>query len=263
MLAVAGNQFLFDPAVTANTFLNPNTANSGNAFATLLLGVISDTSQAVAAPLNQNRTEYYATYIHDDWKPTRNITLNLGLRWEYETPWHDPLNQLSVGPNFSVPTPAVSSGTAPDAVVGYVDAQRSPHSWTGSWVFTSKDKPGIWPTQKLVLMPRAGIAYRLSDRMSLRFGYARYVTPAAFNYTGPPYGSFEAVNLMQPMYAGYDKQQNPLPLNSGVPAGSRFEPVPGGQQSAGRAGRQRARRGGRSGRAEHRMERPELLAAGE
>lgn len=227
LLAVAGNQFLFDPSVTANTFLNPNTALSGNPFATLLLGVITDTSQAVAAPLNQNRTEYYAAYIHDDWKPTRNITLNLGVRWEYETPWHDPLQQMSVGPDFSVPTPAVSS--APPQIPSSVTSMlNTPYSWTGSWVFTTKENPGIWPTQKLVLMPRAGIAYRLSDRMSLRFGYARYVTPASFNYTGPPYGSFEAVNLMQPMYPGYDKQQSPLPLNSGVPQAVVSNPFPTG-----------------------------------
>src|SRR6266480_6601038 len=101
LLAVAGNQFVFDPAVTANTFLNPNTALTGSPFATMLLGSITDTTQAVAAPLNQNRSEYYAAFFQDDYKPTRRITLNLGLRWEYESPWHDPLYQQSVGPDFA------------------------------------------------------------------------------------------------------------------------------------------------------------------
>jgi len=225
LLAVAGNQFVFDPAVTANTFQNPNTALSGSPFATLLLGAITDTSQAVAAPLNQNRTEFYAAYFQDDYKPTRRITLNLGLRWEYESPWHDPLYQQSVGPDFSVPTPGVSQ--APPSIPASVTSLlNQPYSWTGSWVFTSKDHPGIWPSQKLVFMPRVGVAFRVNDRTSLRFGYARYVIPAAFNYTGPPYGSFEAVNLMQPLYAGYDKQQSPLPLNSGVPQAVVSNPFP-------------------------------------
>jgi hypothetical protein len=225
LLAVAGNQFVFDPAVTANTFLNPNTALSGNSFATLLLGAITDTSQAVAAPLNQNRTSFFAAYFQDDYKPTRRITLNLGLRWEYETPWHDPLHQQSIGPDFNVPTPGVSA--APPQIPSSVSSMlNEAYSWTGSWVFTSKDNPGIWKSQKLVLMPRVGIAFRVNDRTSLRFGYARYVTPAAFNYTGPPYGSFEAVNLMQPLYAGYDKQQSPLPLNSGIPQALVSNPFP-------------------------------------
>ncbi|MEO8593519.1 MAG: carboxypeptidase-like regulatory domain-containing protein [Candidatus Solibacter sp.] len=225
LLAVAGNQFVFDPAVTASTFLNPNTALSGNSYATLLLGAISDNSQAVAAPLNQNRSSFFAAYIQDDYKPTRRITLNLGLRWEYETPWNDPLHQQSVGPDFSVPTPGVS--TSPPQIPSSVTSLlNQPYSWTGSWVFTSKEHPGIWPSQKLVLMPRVGIAFRVNDLTSLRFGYARYVTPAAFNYTGPPYGSFEAVNLMQPLYAGYDKQQSPLSLNSGVPQAVVSNPFP-------------------------------------
>ena len=225
LLAVAGNQFVFDPAVTANTFLNPNTALSGSPYATLLLGALSDTSQAVAAPLNQNRTEFYAAYIQDDWKPTRRITLNLGLRWEYETPWHDPLHQMSVGPDFSAPTPGVSS--APPQIPSSVTSMlNEPYSWTGSWVFTSDEHPGVWPTQKLVLMPRAGIAFRINDLTALRFGYGRYVTPASLNYTGPPYGSFEAVNLMQPLYPGYDKQQSPLPLNEGVPQAVVSDPFP-------------------------------------
>lgn len=216
LLAVAGNQFVFDPAVTASTFLNPNTALTGNPFATMLLGAITDTSQAVAAPLNQNRSEYFAAYIQDDYKPTRRITLNLGLRWEYETPWHDPLYQQSIGPDFSVPTPGVSN--APPQIPSSVTAlMRDSYSWTGSWVFTSPENPGIWKKQKLVLMPRVGVAIKVNDRTSVRFGYARYVIPAAFNFTGPPYGSFEAVNLMQPLYAGYDKQQSPLPLAEGIP----------------------------------------------
>jgi len=225
LLAVAGNQFVFDPAVTANTFLSPNTALSGSSFATMLLGSITDTSQAVAAPLNQNRSEYYAAFFQDDYKPTRRITLNLGLRWEYETPWHDPLYQQSVGPDFSTPIPGLSQAP-PQMPSSVTSLLTGPQSWTGSWVFTSKDHPGIWKSQKLVLMPRVGVAFKVNELTSLRFGYARYVIPAAFNYTGPPYGSFEAVNLMQPFYAGYDKQQSPLPLAEGVPQAVVSNPFP-------------------------------------
>ena len=261
LLAVAGNQFVFDPAVTASTFLNPNTALTGSPFATMLLGSISDTSQAVAAPLNQNRSEYFAAYFQDDYKPTRRITLNLGLRWEYETPWHDPLYQQSVGPNFSVPTPGVSQN--PPQIPASVSAlMRESYSWTGSWVFTSPDHQGIWNSQKLVLMPRVGVAIKINDLTSVRFGYARYVIPAAFNYTGPPYGSFEAVNLMQPFYAGYDKQQSPLPLGRGHSAGGGVQSLPG-EQSAGGTRWAEPGRGDWPRISEHRLGWRRLLTPGE
>jgi hypothetical protein len=227
LIAVAGNQFTFDPSVTADTFQNPNTALVGSSYATLLLGAISDTSQAVAAPLNENRSENYAAYIQDDWKVNRRITLNLGLRWELDTPWHDPYHMESIGPDFTVPTPGVSQNppNVPSSVTSMLNV---PYSWTGSWRFTSDAHPGSWETQRLVLMPRAGIAVRVNDVTALRFGYARYVVSSDYNYTGPPYGSFEAVNLMQPMYPGYDKQQSALPLANGIPQAVVSNPFPTG-----------------------------------
>ena len=216
LLAVQGNQFAFNSTMTASTFINPNTRLNGDQFATLLLGAIDDASQAVAAPVNQNRITYYGAYLQDDYKLSARITLNLGLRYEYETPWHDALHQQSIGPDFKVATPGVSAAppTVPSSITSLLNV---PYSYTGSWVGTSDSNPGVWPSQKLVFAPRVGIAYRMDDKTAIRFGYARYVTPSELNYVGRSYGSFEALNFMQPPYPGYDASQNPLPLNNGVP----------------------------------------------
>lgn len=216
LLAVQGNQFAFNSTMTANTFINPNTRLVGNQFATLLLGSIDDQSQAVAAPVNQNRITYYGAYVQDDFKLSPNITLNLGLRYEYETPWHDELHQQSVGPDLSAPTPGVSSAP-PNVPQSITSMLLVPYSFTGSWVGTSDQHPGVWPSQKLVFMPRIGIAWRVGDKTAIRFGYARYVSPSELNYVGRSYGSFEALNFMQPPYPGYDASQTPLALNNGIP----------------------------------------------
>ncbi|MEP6717439.1 MAG: TonB-dependent receptor, partial [Terriglobia bacterium] len=216
LLAVQGNQFAFNSTMTANTFINPNTKLVGDQFATLLLGAIDDQSQAVAAPVNQNRITYYGAYFQDDYKLNANITLNLGLRWEYETPWHDDLHQQSIGPDLTVPTPGVSANP-PNVPSSVTSLLTVPYSFTGSWVGTSDSNPGVWQSQKLVFMPRIGIAWRVNDKTAVRFGYARYVTPSELNYVGRSYGSFEALNFMQPPYPGYDASQSPLPLNNGVP----------------------------------------------
>lgn len=216
LLAVQGNQFVFNSTTTANTFINPNTRLVGDQFATLLLGGIDDASQAVAAPVNQNRITYYAAYLQDDYKLSSNLTLNVGLRYEYETPWHDPKHQQSVGPDLSVPTPGVSAAP-PNIPSSITSLLMVPYSFTGSWVGTSDSHPGVWSPQKLVFAPRIGIAYRVDDKTAVRFGYARFVTPSELNYVGRSYGSFEALNFMQPPYPGYDASQSPLALNNGVP----------------------------------------------
>ena len=216
LLAVQGNGFTFNSTTTANTFLNPNTRLSGDQFATLLLGSIDDQSMAVAAPVNHNRITYYGAFFQDDLKLNRNITLNLGLRYEYEAPWHDPFYQQSVGPDFSVPTPGVAANP-PQIPASIASMLNVPYSFTGSWVGTSPSHPGVWNSQKTVFMPRFGIAVRIDDRTAVRFGYARYVIPSELNYVGRSYGSFEALNFMQPPYPGYDAAQSPLPLANGIP----------------------------------------------
>jgi hypothetical protein len=235
LVTITGNQFNFTNAMTANTFLSPNTALSGDAFATLLLGAIDNTvsgstsngpttSLFYKAPYQQNRESEWSSFIQDDFKLTRNITVSLGLRWEYETPWHDPLNQESVGPDFTVPSPNVGANP-PQMPASATSMLNVPYSWTGSWVFTSGSQ-GMWKPQRFVFMPRVGLAWRLGDKSALRFGFARYVIPSELVLQGTPYGGYQDLTFIQPPYPGFDCSQTPLPLANGVPQATVSNPFP-------------------------------------
>lgn len=73
----------------------PFRPNTGNTFAAFLLGSVSSAefTQAVASWLP--RWQSHAWYVQDDFKPTRNLTLSLGVRWSYESPFNTKYGQQS------------------------------------------------------------------------------------------------------------------------------------------------------------------------
>ncbi|MEX2263046.1 MAG: carboxypeptidase regulatory-like domain-containing protein [Bryobacteraceae bacterium] len=68
------------------------TGNTGFGFASLLVGFPNGFSLRNTDPLDRS-SSYLAAYFQDDWKLTRNLTLNLGLRWETDTPIMDANNR--------------------------------------------------------------------------------------------------------------------------------------------------------------------------
>jgi hypothetical protein len=70
----------------------PGVAASGNGLATMQLGFVTGFSARETEILDR-RSWYLAAFVQDDWYLTRDLTLNIGLRWETDTPMGDANNR--------------------------------------------------------------------------------------------------------------------------------------------------------------------------
>src|SRR5260370_172072 len=79
-------------------------ALSGNEFASFLLGLPSSGSvDRNINPAYQNK--YYTVFLQDDIKLTKSLTINAGVRWDYETPVRERYNRLVRGFAFDQASP--------------------------------------------------------------------------------------------------------------------------------------------------------------
>src|SRR5262245_39642920 len=157
---------------------------SGNAVAAFLLGLPSGLSSRqstlpISTPLNVY-TYYYGAYAQDDWRITRKLTLNYGLRAEHEDGLREQHNNFTVGfdpkatsslSNVTIPADPIA-GTAPRQVSGGL-------MYAG--IGNNKTSQGNPPSVKW--SPRAGFAYSFTSRTVLRGGYGMFWAP--YNYPIP------------------------------------------------------------------------------
>ncbi len=166
-----------------------NSGDAINALADFLLGDIKTGSYSLAQPLIGRRNYNVGLYLQDDWKINPKLTLNLGLRWEYESPLTAANNEYSrVDP---------STGEVLFAGVNASDTLNLAAS-------------------KLNFAPRAGFAYSLTPKTVIRSGFG-IVYSGIFSDLGgqvlfPGYTVEQAFNNLGTGIA------QPFKLSQGLPA---------------------------------------------
>src|SRR6185503_4805384 len=123
----------------------------------------------------------YAGYFMDDFKVSNRLTLNLGLRYEYEPGPVDAQNRLSQRLDLSQPIPEmmVLTPAIPATVTNLLASRGEKHTFNGAWIFVSDGSRSAWQREKITVQPRLGGAFRLSDKSVIRFGWGRYVSPSS------------------------------------------------------------------------------------
>jgi len=213
-------QYQFSQGFTNGPDPNGGFAN-GNGFASFLLGTYAD-GFAAYDPHWFFSQHYYAFYVQDDIKVSQKLTVNAGLRWDYESPLSDRYNQLSfVDLNAAVPLQGVTP-----VDVGYGLGARPQPPYTGAVGF-----PGTNGVGKGVTLPRyggwgprLGFAYSIDSKTVIR-------SAAAILYPGTTAdnsGNYPTVQGFNPITSPVDTANGFTPFDTPDRAGLLSNPFPNG-----------------------------------
>lgn len=135
-------------------------STTGHAFASFLLGAVDSASANFLYVVPGNRYRYLGTYFQDDFKATRRLTLNLGLRYEIFFPRIERFDNFS---SFDPAAPNPGAGNLPGAI-----------SFLGRGPGRDPSRRSFADTYYRNFGPRFGFAYSLTGKTVLRGGYGIY-----------------------------------------------------------------------------------------
>jgi hypothetical protein len=178
-------QFNFGADVTGLPGFN----QTGHGFASMLLGQVTSASVPTDSPVG-SQFPMYSGFVQDDWKATRRLTLNLGVRWDYQpqgTEKYDRLHNFNpslIDPKYKLPGAIEFAGDGPGR--------------NGKRTFYDNCLNCGWA-------PRIGFAYQMPEigflrNTTVRGGYGIFYGGRIPNgWSGVPWGNklgFTAVNTV-------------------------------------------------------------------
>lgn len=176
---------------------------NGNGLASFLLGVMD--SGYISTGVRQYFTyPYYAPFFQDDWKLTRKLTLNLGIRWDLQGAPSESANKVvgAFDPNVVNPVSSVvASGTTLMGGLTFAGVNGQPRT--------------LFHTNRNLIQPRFGFSYAIDSNTVVRGGVGN--TYAQFTGQGYSQGFSSSTNYTSSINFGQSTfggtlLDNPFPV---------------------------------------------------
>jgi hypothetical protein len=199
--------FAFTAGATASGISGPG----GDALASLMTGYVDNWSRYEIPPFTATRNYQFGGFIQDNWRVTSKLTLNLGFRYDVETPRTERYNQMTYF-DPAAAAPISVPGLNLHGAVKFAGVGGNPRSEFDTY----------WGQ----IGPRFGFAYNIFNRTTLRGGYGIYYDPSDVGVVGNAVSGGFLGN--DPITAGV----NNVPTSPWLPLEFLRNPFPYGIQQA-------------------------------
>jgi Carboxypeptidase regulatory-like domain/TonB dependent receptor len=225
-------QFSFSSSFTQQNASAGTSTTQGNGLATMLLGLPSNNSGDISFTFSgATASTYTGLYFQDDWKVTSKLTVNLGIRYDLDTPRTERYNRLAYfNPNLpsTLQGQVQSSALCPNCgnLMGQFQFAGLPNSLYGRHQT---------PTDTNNFAPRVGFAYNLFKDTVIRGGYGILYAPS-MQQAGGTSGSIgtDGFTGSSALNTTFDNGttfaaslSNPFPSGVTLPQGSKNGPISG------------------------------------
>ncbi|MBV9442950.1 MAG: TonB-dependent receptor, partial [Acidobacteriaceae bacterium] len=174
----SGSTFNFSSSFTQGPTPTAASSSAGLGFASFLLGTGDSGSINNVQPGQFIIYHFYGAYFQDDWKITPKLTLNLGLRYDFNAPWHEKHNRIN---SWDGTTPVQIGGLNLHGGLQFPGVNGLP--------------TGQFDTNRDNFAPRFGFAYSPDTKTVVRGGFGIFFGPingAAYTSNSTPNTGFTA-----------------------------------------------------------------------
>jgi hypothetical protein len=190
--------FSFDNLWGRGPFNNSPAPPVGGELVSLLLGIPGGSMARSGSYAEQDK--YLGLYVHDDFKVSRKLTLNLGLRAEHESPITERYNRSVAQFLGTASNPIEGAAIANYAKSPIPELPLSQFKVKGGLTFAGVggNPREYWNGQSVLWMPRIGLAYQMFPKTVLRAGFGLFYGSIGVNKTNSNLAGFSRTTSMIP-----------------------------------------------------------------